>query len=620
VKVFFPSHCLSKTSGFIFGWKITQENSFVAATIVCLPKNSTNLYALWESCSGLSCEPDSGSLSLLGIWLNGNREQCISEVWNSAKATLLTGEMIVLHLSENSLVPRLYFVGDKLRMDGSVIVLYKQPSGNTFLTARASNVSTSDFWRQSLNQEQIPCTELSEVLILINTSHNEEARIRTLMETKDHSLSGSSVNFFFGLVLKAIRKACGVFSERSTVKHSRISAEIVKFLSSLSAVFLQSHVRFSQVKALCTCVVQSRAMKDEQDVNSSVSSNSSKKASRSKEKHSVFPVVWFGSLVVAVSIDIVLGLLIVSWLFSNGYNMRATDFMMEKTDSVVEFLSALLDWLKGAPAGLKLNKHLAEYLSTFFLYHVYLWQIYLSSIEPYLQIIASLIIMSGCFGLTFLLSLVSDVLSVVTLHSYCFYVYAARLYNFQLKKLIALFRLFTGRKWNVEKNQVDIVPYKADRLFLGTLCFTVLLFLLPTTAMYYGVFTILRLIMLFVKGVITRAIDTMNNLPAFPLTIACVRPDLIPGGVKFELLDSSECPGEEELNRLQCFSKDVTGPVPSVCLALHNQSLPITKLLYTKLIDGVADHGGYKLSWPSLLGKLAKGELIYPWVKPRNSK
>jgi len=40
---------------------------------------------------------------------------------------------------------------------------------------------------------------------------------------------------------------------------------------------------------------------------------------------------------------------------------------------------------------------------------------------------------------------------------------------------------------------------------------------------------------LFVKGVITRAIDTMNNLPAFPLTIACVRPDLIPGLCRFGL-------------------------------------------------------------------------------------
>ena len=55
--------------------------------------------------------------------------------------------------------------------------------------------------------------------------------------------------------------------------------------------------------------------------------------------------------------------------------------------------------------------------------------------------------------------------------------------------------------------------------------------------MYYVVFTVLRLIVLFVKGIIAKAIDTMNRLPVFALTIACVRPDLIPGmcGIKCRL-------------------------------------------------------------------------------------
>ena len=92
----------------------------------------------------------------------------------------------------------------------------------------------------------------------------------------------------------------------------------------------------------------------------------------------------------------------------------------------------------------------------------------------------------------------------------------------------------SGRKWNVEKNQVDIVPYKADRLFLGTLCFTILLFLLPTTAAYYVVFTALRLMVLFVKGIVGRVINMMHNLPVFPLITAFVRSDLIPG--KYYLL------------------------------------------------------------------------------------
>ena len=90
---------------------------------------------------------------------------------------------------------------------------------------------------------------------------------------------------------------------------------------------------------------------------------------------------------------------------------------------------------------------------------------------------------------------------------------------------------FLGRRWNVEKNQVESVPFKADRLFLGTLFFTILLFLLPTTAMYYAVFTVLRLMVLLVKGAINCVINTMNNLPVFPLAVACVKPDLLPGTV-----------------------------------------------------------------------------------------
>ena len=62
--------------------------------------------------------------------------------------------------------------------------------------------------------------------------------------------------------------------------------------------------------------------------------------------------------------------------------------------------------------------------------------------------------------------------------------------------------------------------------------------------MYYVVFTVLRLFVLFVKGIIAKAIDTMNSLPVFALTIACVRPDLIPGmcGINCRLFYKRNCP------------------------------------------------------------------------------
>ena len=54
----------------------------------------------------------------------------------------------------------------------------------------------------------------------------------------------------------------------------------------------------------------------------------------------------------------------------------------------------------------------------------------------------------------------------------------------------SLWRLFRGKKWNVLRSRVDSAVYSTDQLFVGTLFFTVLLFLLPTTALYYAVFTL----------------------------------------------------------------------------------------------------------------------------------
>jgi len=66
--------------------------------------------------------------------------------------------------------------------------------------------------------------------------------------------------------------------------------------------------------------------------------------------------------------------------------------------------------------------------------------------------------------------------------------FRCRLYNLQLNTLSSLWHLFRGKKWNVLRKRVDSAVYNVDQLFLGTLLFTVLLFLLPTTALFYAVF------------------------------------------------------------------------------------------------------------------------------------
>ena len=71
-----------------------------------------------------------------------------------------------------------------------------------------------------------------------------------------------------------------------------------------------------------------------------------------------------------------------------------------------------------------------------------------------------------------------------------YFLLSSRMYYLQVYALRSLWRLFRGKKWNVLRSRVDSALYNTDQLFVGTLLFTVLLFLLPTTALYYMVFTL----------------------------------------------------------------------------------------------------------------------------------
>jgi phosphatidylinositol glycan class Q protein len=53
-------------------------------------------------------------------------------------------------------------------------------------------------------------------------------------------------------------------------------------------------------------------------------------------------------------------------------------------------------------------------------------------------------------------------------------------------------RRSVGKRWNSLRNRVDSYDYEIDQLFLGTLLFTIALFLLPTIATYYLFFAIVR--------------------------------------------------------------------------------------------------------------------------------
>lgn len=108
-------------------------------------------------------------------------------------------------------------------------------------------------------------------------------------------------------------------------------------------------------------------------------------------------------------------------------------------------------------------------------------------------------------------SFASDVLALLTLHVFVFYLMATSLFRWHLLMLGALFNIFrgessipcvpisdvtrlisiasfTGRKFNALRNRVEPAIYETDQLLLGTILFTLAAFLFPTVLVYYLAF------------------------------------------------------------------------------------------------------------------------------------
>uniref|UniRef100_A0A4W5QM00 Phosphatidylinositol glycan anchor biosynthesis, class Q n=1 Tax=Hucho hucho TaxID=62062 RepID=A0A4W5QM00_9TELE len=297
------------------------------------------------------------------------------------------------------------------------------------------------------------------------------------------------------------------------------------------------------------------------------------------------------NIFVSFFVDVSLGLLLVSWMYRENRIGKLANTLVPAADHIAKELEELLQWLMGAPAGLKMNRALDQVLGRFFLYHIHLWISYIHLMSPFVEMILWYVGLSACLGLTFALSLLSDITALLTFHIYCFYVYGARLYCMTVYGLSSLWRLFRGKKWNVLRQRVDSCSYDLDQLFIGTLLFTILLFLLPTTALYYLVFTLLRLVVVMFQGVVHLSVDFINSFPLFSMGLRLFRSYRLAEGVKFRVL--CEEPGTP------------------LHLMMDINPLKVSRVVQTYRTPTYSCYP--KDSWLALCKKLFLGELIYPW-------
>lgn len=151
-----------------------------------------------------------------------------------------------------------------------------------------------------------------------------------------------------------------------------------------------------------------------------------------------------------VMLDIMLG--IVFFLFMH-HIQDSGRYFMDLTEIIVRKLRALLEMLDGSPVGLKLNVQLNNFLLSCFMYHVDLWFNFIVIVEPAIHYLFLPITIFGFFGFSFQCALLCDIITIITLHAHCFYIYAAMLYKLELSSIRSLLRIVLGRRLNVLKGE-----------------------------------------------------------------------------------------------------------------------------------------------------------------------
>ncbi|GAV82790.1 Gpi1 domain-containing protein [Cephalotus follicularis] len=271
-------------------------------------------------------------------------------------------------------------------------------------------------------------------------------------------------------------------------------------------------------------------------------------------------------------------------------------------DITNELLRSGCVWLMGVPAGFKLNTELAGALGMICLHTIQIWSalwIFVGFLSIYL--LKGLAILGILFGATIPAALIIDIIALATLHVSTLYSLISILYSLQIQVLAALWRLFRGRKWNPLRERLDSYDYSVKQHVVGSLLFTPVLLLLPTTSVFYIYYTILKTAICIVCILIEVTISVIHATPYIKILLWMLRPRRFPSGIWFEIascrsdgIHSPEVVSGEEIDP----PSENLLPKENMCRKrscvlvsiLHSNNLSIGQILlphYRKVFSGV---------------------------------
>ncbi|KAJ3312073.1 phosphatidylinositol N-acetylglucosaminyltransferase subunit gpi1 [Boothiomyces sp. JEL0838] len=231
--------------------------------------------------------------------------------------------------------------------------------------------------------------------------------------------------------------------------------------------------------------------------------------------------------------DVIIGLTVKAIILDYRYVL--SDQLNYLNIRSIEIITDNINWLLLWPIGIKLNAELANFFAELFVWMLFVWRDILQDLYPYFPMIFFCIGWFGVFGVSMVIALISDFLTLITLHLQLFYTISARIYNWVLQIIDSTFNLFRGKKRNPLRNRIDAAEYDLDQLLLGSTIFTILVFLLPTVAVFYLLFSFANLGVVFIQAILQIILGILNHFPLFAIMLSVKDPKRLSDGVYFQL-------------------------------------------------------------------------------------
>ncbi|KAF4373623.1 hypothetical protein F8388_025317 [Cannabis sativa] len=287
-------------------------------------------------------------------------------------------------------------------------------------------------------------------------------------------------------------------------------------------------------------------------------------------------------------------------------------------------------WLMGVPAGFKLNTELAAVLGMISLNAVQIWStlwIFMGLDVTFL--IKVLGILSIIFGVTLPAALIIDLITLATLHVSTIHCVISLLYSTQIQAIASLWRLFRGQKWNPLRMRLDSYNYTVKQHIVGSLLFTPLLLLLPTTTVFYIFFSILDTTISLVCMLIGVAISVIHATPYVKVFLRLVQPRRFPSGIWFDIV-SCQCDTSDPSERVDFSSenlqmkKDITKEKTSYMISfLHSNFMTLGQVIlphYKNIFSGISRSSIAASAYGILTGKRMGSTMLadlpspMPWM------